>query len=123
MRPKKELNIQVGANIQTARSKAGYTQEQMSELIGVTPNHLSAIERGVSGASLENIQKICKLLGISADHLIFGERQADDFATGLAEQLSKVDPEYRPQVQKVLSALLEVVNTKKNDKNKDNKDG
>ena len=123
MRPKKELNIQVGVNIQTARSKAGYTQEQMSELIGVTPNHLSAIERGVSGASLENIQKICKLLGISADHLIFGERQADDFTAGLAEQLSKVDAEYRPQVQKVLSALLEIVNAKKNDKNKDNKDG
>lgn len=120
MRPKKELNVQIGANIQAARNQAGYTQEQLSELIGVTPNHLSAIERGACGASLENIQKICKLLGISADNIIFGEQQADDFTAEIAGQLGKVTPEYRPQVQKVLSALLEVVNTRKNDKDKDN---
>ena len=116
MRPKKDLNIQIGSNIQTARNRAGYTQEQLSELIGVTPNHLSAIERGACGASLENIQRICKLLGISADMLIFGEQPADDFTMELANQLGKVAPEYRPQVKKVLSALLEVLNTKNNGK-------
>ena len=54
MRQRKDVNIQIGANIQTLREYAGYTQDELSELIGITPNHLSAIERGVSGVSLEN---------------------------------------------------------------------
>ena len=119
MRPKKELNIQVGANIQAARTKANYTQEQLSELLGMTPNHLSAIERGVSGVSIENIQKLCVLLGISADRLLFGEPDADSFNVELAEQLSRVQPEHRPQVKKVLSALLEVLNAVDKNKGKD----
>ena len=69
MREKKAVNILVGANIQAAREKAGYTQERLSEIVGITPNHLSAIERGVSGASLELLQKLCGLFGVSADYL------------------------------------------------------
>lgn len=58
MRQKKEINVRIGANIQSARERAKYTQEELSEMIGVTPNHLSAIERGASGASLETIGSI-----------------------------------------------------------------
>ena len=37
MRQKKQINVEIGANIQAAREKAGYTQEKLSELIGVSP--------------------------------------------------------------------------------------
>lgn len=109
MRSKKSINVRVGLNIHAAREAAGYTQEALSELLGITPNHLSAIERGLSGASLEMIEKLCSLFGISADYLIFGERQTEAFETRLAAQLVMVKEEYRPQVQKVLSALLEIL--------------
>ena len=65
MRKRKEINVQIGANIQVARERAGLTQDKLSELIGVTPNHISAIERGIYGISLENLQKICVLLNVS----------------------------------------------------------
>ena len=84
MREKKAINVQIGTNIQLARERAGYTQERLSELVGLTPNHLSAIERGVSGASLEVLQKLCPLLGVSADHLLFGAGNADEDASILA---------------------------------------
>ena len=53
MREKKDINIEIGGNIQVAREQAGYTQDTLSEMLGMTPNHLSAIERGASGISLE----------------------------------------------------------------------
>ena len=41
-------------------------------MLGMTPNHLSAIERGASGISLEALQRLCRLLGVSADRIILG---------------------------------------------------
>lgn len=110
MRQKKAINIQIGTNIQVARDSAGYTQEELSELVGLTPNHLSAIERGVSGASLEVLKKLCLLLGISADYLFFGQSGADDEALVLARQISSIDPKHKEQIKKVISILLEFSN-------------
>lgn len=83
MREKKEINVRVGANIQRLREERHYTQEELSEKLGVTPNHLSAIERGVSGISLELMERLCHALGATADHILFGhaniEVKQEDF--------------------------------------------
>lgn len=76
MQVKKPINIRVGANIQQLREERHYTQEGLSEKIGVTPNHLSAIERGVSGISLELMEKLCQVLAVTADHILFGRAAA-----------------------------------------------
>lgn len=108
MRGKKELNIQIGARLQTARERVGYTQERLSELIGVTPNHLSAIERGASGISLEALEKICPVLGVSADFILFGEEKGEDELLAMARQLARIPENKRGGVKKALSALLEL---------------
>lgn len=109
MRPKKEINWRIGSNIQAAREAARYTQEQLSEKIGVTPNHLSAIERGAAGASFEVIERVCLSLGVSADYLLFGKADMDSPILRVAQQLNEAAPKHREQVKKVLSALLEMV--------------
>ncbi len=108
MRLKKDVNIKIGTNIQAARERAGYTQERLSEILNLSPNHLSAIERGVSSVSLDALRKICRLFGISADYILFGENKPDDTIESIAYKLSMVKPEYQPQVNKVVSALLEM---------------
>lgn len=113
MRAKKDINKQIGGNIKAAREQAGYTQEKLSEMVGISPNHLSAIERGVSGATLELVAKLSRLFGVSVDYLFFGDQQKDDPTMGLARKLGSVPAAYRPQVNKVLSALLEVLAIKK----------
>ena len=107
MRQKKDVNIQIGANLQAARERAGYTQETLSEMIGITPNHLSAIERGISGVSLENLQKLCLVLGISADYALFGTAP-DDEVLILARQLAAVPPRYRERIYRILIELLDL---------------
>lgn len=112
MRAKKEINIRVGKNIQATREQARYTQEELSEILDITPNHLSAIERGASGATLELIEKLNQLFGTSADYLLFNRPDGvaeDKFVSYIVTQLSQVNPEYRPQIKKVLSALLEIL--------------
>ena len=106
MREKKDINIEIGGNIQVAREQAGYTQDTLSEMLGMTPNHLSAIERGASGISLEALQRLCRLLGVSADRIIFGTEEPEAEALALARRISDIKPEYRQQVQEPLSAIL-----------------
>lgn len=108
MRGKKRLNIEIGQRLQFARERADYTQERLSELIGVTPNHLSAIERGASGMSLEALEKICPILGISADFILFGNEVEEDELLAMAKRLACVPQKRRSGVKKALSALLEL---------------
>lgn len=112
MRSKKGINVEIGSNIQIAREQAGYTQERLSELLGLSPNHISAIERGVSAVSLDSVRKICSLFGISADAIIFGNNEPSDDVYKIAQQLSRIKPEYQPQIKKIISALLELSSIK-----------
>lgn len=108
MRPKKNINVEIGVNIQRAREKAGYTQEKLSELLGISTKHMGAIEQGASGVTLEAIRALCSLLGVSADYLIFGEVAPGAETHNIALRLASVRAEYQPQVNKVLSALMEI---------------
>ena len=107
MRGKKEVNVFAGAQIQAARERAGLTQDKLSELVGVSTNHLSAIERGVYGISLDNLRKICRLLNVSADYILFGNAPGKE-EIAVAQRLTAVDPKYREQVMRGVEVLLEI---------------
>jgi len=106
MKPRKDINVQIGANIKREREKAGFTQEHFSEIIGIGPKSLSAIERGVVGISLSLLKKVCTVLAISSDALIFGERP-DGNSDELYERLSRLSPAQQKIASTVLSGLLE----------------
>lgn len=52
MKQKKDFNVQIGSRIQAARRVRGITQEQMAEAVGVTPQYLSDLERGITGVTM-----------------------------------------------------------------------
>ncbi|MBE6994437.1 MAG: helix-turn-helix transcriptional regulator [Ruminococcaceae bacterium] len=112
MRQRKEINKRIGANIQFLREDNGYTQDRLSELIGITPNHLSAIERGVSGISLENLQKLSELLGVSIDSIFYGDNRDNNEELTIAKRITNLDSEDRKYVKKVLSTLIEYITYK-----------
>ena len=106
MKERKEINVRLGANIQRERTRAGLTQEQFSEMIGIATQSLSAVECGAVGASLTTLERICTTLSVSADALLFGRSQGND-AAYLAERLSRLTPEQFRIANSVLTSLLE----------------
>ena len=98
----------IGHRIQTCREKRGYTQEQFSEMIGVTPNFLSAIERGVKYPSMENLIKIIETLDISADE-IFVDVIKSGYklrASKIADEMDNLSIEERSRIFAVLETLV-----------------
>jgi len=53
----------LGQAIRSARRKAGMTGEALASLVGVTPNHLYRVERGVRTPSLPLVSRIFLLFG------------------------------------------------------------
>ena len=72
MRVKKEINIQIGEQIKTAREQAKLTQEQLAERVDVSPQYISDLERGVVGISIPTLKRVCITLGVSSDQILFG---------------------------------------------------
>ena len=67
-----KLNSEIGARCKQARIAAGYTQEQLAEAIDTSTQFLSDAERGVTGMSLSTIMKLCTVLSVSSDFILFG---------------------------------------------------
>lgn len=59
----------LGRNIFYYRKKAGYTQLQLAEMLDIDRSHMSAIELGNVGASLDVIFKLCRVLEMKPSEL------------------------------------------------------
>lgn len=106
MQEKKEINIEIGARIKSGREKAGLTQDRFSELIGMGPKSVSALERGTVGISLSTLKKICKILSVSSDAILFGPTAKNDVSE-LTARLERLSPEQFVITQEIIYKLLE----------------
>ena len=77
MRQKKEINIQIGEQVRLAREQAKLTQEALAERIEVSPQYISDLERGLVGIALPTLKKLCIVLGISSDQILFGNKSRE----------------------------------------------
>lgn len=69
MNNKDELLLQFGKNVKEIRQLRGYTQEQFSDMLNVSLNYVSLLERGKCGISLSTIVKVCKVLSTEPNML------------------------------------------------------
>lgn len=60
----------IGQRIKIARIKKRLTQDTVSELINITPSHMSNIETGKTKVSLQTLIAIANVLNVSLDELL-----------------------------------------------------
>lgn len=94
--------------IRKARENAGYTREKFAELIDVSVSYMAEVERGRTNVSVKTLIKICKLLGLNADYVLFGNDRNTD--RELLDKIHKLDDKYLPLVDSVLNQLLALGN-------------
>lgn len=98
----------VGAKIRERRKKAGISQEQLAEMIGVSVTAMSGMERGINFPTMENFIKIANAIGASADDLlcdvIAGSSPAK--ASELSERLQSLSLTKRNQIYAVIETMI-----------------
>ena len=65
----KERYEKFGLNVVYYRKRKKLTQLQLAELVDIDRSHISAIELGNVGVSMDVIFKICDVLGVEAKEL------------------------------------------------------
>lgn len=65
--------VDIGQRIKQKRIEKGFTQEKLSEMIGVGASHMSHLESGKTVPSMEVFIALCNALECSADELLCRE--------------------------------------------------
>lgn len=82
----------------------GYTREQFAEKLDVSVSYMAEVERGRTGISVKMLIKICDLLGLSADYILFGTNRDND--TMMLEKIHRIDDKYIPLLNRLITELL-----------------
>lgn len=99
-RKAEEINVMIGKMLKEARAKYGVSQADLCESTGLTKNHISTVERGLSQASIKMLLGYCEKLGVTPNEIL---GSADiNILPELKEALSTMDKE---QQQKILDMI------------------
>ncbi len=90
--------------IRQAREELGYTREKFAEKLDVSVSYLAELERGRTGISVKMLIKVCNVLGLSADYVLFGTERAAD--AGRLDAIHRIDDKYLPLLDKMIGELL-----------------
>lgn len=95
---KNSINEHIGKVCQEYRLKNNLTQNQVAELTGLEPRHISQIERGFSKGSIDTLLKLCNAYKITPDIILY-DLLNDDVKNSISiydekfKKLSKRDKE------------------------------
>ena len=79
----------IGKRIRIARINADLTQERLSDLLDISPSHMSNIETGTTRLSLTTLVNLANALGVSPDDL-------------LCDSVIHTRPQFEQDLQRVL---------------------
>ena len=98
----------VGTRIRKAREARNLTQEQLAEIVGLSPAHMSVIERGVKGPRLETFIEIVNALDTTSDSLLLDvlNNSMQIEATVLSKKIEKLPPKEQWRILKAVSVLV-----------------
>ena len=103
------IEVLIGKRIKEQRKKNKLTQEQLSEKLGISKNHLSAIERGVYRVQIETLVMIINSLDCTADDLFCDviDKGYIIKSSRLSEKIEKLSPEEQNRILAVVDTLVE----------------
>jgi transcriptional regulator with XRE-family HTH domain len=108
-RTKFDFTVQIeafGRKVRALRQELGLTIEELAERAELSPNHVSAVERGKKNPGLETIHALAGALGVSADVLVNGGRPAgESFSAKGREFIALLQP-LAPELQICVTLLL-----------------
>lgn len=77
----------MGNRIKIRRQELKLKQSELAEQIGISNNHMSAIETGHQNLSMEIFYQLCICLKVTPDYLLLGNMHAQNIPENIADKL------------------------------------
>lgn len=101
----------IGTRIAIIRRSNNLTQEQLAEMLNVTPKHISHVENSTSSFSLKQLIRFCETFNCSFDYLIFGDKEnpaLSKLPDGIVDILNNNDEKTLALLTKYLELFIEL---------------
>ncbi len=97
----------IGNRIQKLRKAKGYTQQSFAEMIGLSTNYLSDIERGKSSARLDKLVAIINSLECSADDVFVDVIKCRNSikSSRLSEEIEALPPKEQEKIFEIIGVF------------------
>ena len=102
------IEQEIGRRIKEIRKQKKIPQEKLAEMIGISPNYMSALERGAYNIKLELLVQIIDCLDITADDL-FRDVIKNGYVnrtSRLSDEIATLPAEEQQRIFEVFDALL-----------------
>lgn len=103
-----------GPRVRQLREKRGLTQEDLATAISVTWGIISRYERGIHLPTADRVVALCRVLHVTADYLLRGDRKGEETVpfknVKLFERfrvLDELPPEEQETVLRLVDAVIE----------------
>ena len=107
-RRQRKLTQAVGASIAAARERAGLTQDQVADMLGVGPQAVSRVERGTVIPNAVRLYELAEVFDCRVDELLISASdRAADQALAIARQIQSLAAAERQLVARMVSQLTE----------------
>ena len=109
----RKLAQAIGASIAAARERAGLTQDQVADSLGVGPQAVSRVERGTVIPNAVRLYELAEVFDCRVDELLISASdRAADQALGIARQIQSLATSERQLVANMVSQLTEHLGTR-----------
>lgn len=97
----RDLAAHIGTRLRTQRESLGWSQAQLAEAAGVTPNYVGVVERGEKLPTLETLASFARAAGVAMAALL-AEEEPDAWADEAVALARAVPATHRRMVMALL---------------------
>ena len=98
----------VGKRIKEYRERSGYTQDALAEVLSLTKNYISDVERGKKFPRIENLVAIMNAIGASADQIFCDviDKTYPTRVSILSDEIEDLSSEEQQRIFAVVETLI-----------------
>ena len=96
---------EIGKRIQNRRKQQGYTQEQLADMMNVSIQMVSNLERGNKAIRIDNLINLSTILKISTDYILTGKETAGDIGS-LTKRIAQLPEKDRKMIEMLVEYCL-----------------
>lgn len=109
----------LGKRIASRRKNLNISQETLADVLNISNNHISSIERGRSSLSLELFCGICTYLKVTPDYLLLGAMRPNNISENVIDSLRLCTDDQIEFVSDIVQLVLDkkidiIINDKPN---------
>ena len=101
-------DLELGARIKELRIEKGLTQQQVADVLDVTPGYISNVENNRTAMSIHCLANYAKLIGITVDYLIGAQEEgysSHALDAELVNEINKLSDDNKNNLLKVLKII------------------